>query len=91
MKIRPASKRSIGSTGSWGLRDNLNQSAAKIPEKIGVLFQDKHRDAGPGQQKTQHHSGRSSTGNAALNRGGFRHHSSDMRRDMREEELYAEN
>jgi hypothetical protein len=69
----------------------VQRVAAKIPQKIGVLFQDKHRDAGPGQQKTQHHPGRSSTGNAALSRGGVRHYSSDMGRDMREEELYAEN
>jgi hypothetical protein len=40
--------------------------AAKIPQKIRVLFENEHRDTGARQQQAQHHAGWPSPGDAAL-------------------------
>ena len=43
----------------------MNGVAAKIAQKIRVLLEDRHFDAGTGQQEPKHHSGGSAPGNAA--------------------------
>jgi RecA-family ATPase len=44
--------------------------ATKIAEKVGVLFQHHHANAGPRQKKAEHHSGRSAARDAALRING---------------------
>src|ERR1700752_4770958 len=46
-------------------RGGMDGVAAKIPEKIAMLLQYQNVDATARQQQTEHHAGRSATGNAA--------------------------
>lgn len=52
--------------------------AAKVAEKVAVLFQQRDLDPRPGQQQPQYHSGRSAADHRAGRR--LRHHSPDRRR-----------
>jgi len=44
----------------------VNRVAAKIAQKIGMLFKNNDLDAHPGQQEAQHHAGRSAAGDATV-------------------------
>ena len=50
----------------------MNRIAAKIAQKIRVLFEDQHIHARARQQKSKHHSSRSAAGDAAAGLRGFK-------------------
>ena len=45
----------------------MDRVAAEIAQKVGVLFEHQDRNAGAGQQQPEHHSGGSTSGDAATN------------------------
>jgi hypothetical protein len=51
----------------------MDRIAAKVAQKIGVLFQHDYIYSGARQQKAEHHSGRPSADDAALGLDGFCH------------------
>jgi hypothetical protein len=57
--------------------------AAKVAQKIRVLLQNDGLDAGPSQQKPQHHAGRSTAGDTALNSQRVCHTLANIRRQHR--------
>ena len=46
----------------------MNGIAAKITQKVGVLFQHQDFDPGAGEQQSQHHPGGTAAGNTATDR-----------------------
>jgi hypothetical protein len=53
-------------------RRGMNRVAAEVAQKIGVLLEDQHVDAGAGEQQREHHPGGSATRDTAT-RGELLH------------------
>ena len=47
-------------------RRRMDRVASKIAQEIPVLFKNDHRNAGAGQQATQHHAGRAASDDTAI-------------------------
>ena len=57
----------------------MHRIAPEIPQKVSVLFENQDGDAGPGQEKAQHHAGRTAAGDAAAHCDLARFHRSPRR------------
>jgi hypothetical protein len=54
-------------------RGRMHGVAAKVPQKVGVLFEHDHVDAGAGEQDAEHHAGRPAAGDATAGLDRRRH------------------